>query len=91
MRTGVVTALDPPREAVFRQPMALRPRFAGTIDSTVTMRVSEPDATTGTVRVTRLVELGIPRRLALLRGIVVRRYAAESERMLRALASVAED
>ncbi|RNB52436.1 hypothetical protein EDM22_01715 [Agromyces tardus] len=91
VRTGVVTALDPPREAVFRQPMALRPRFAGTIDSTVTMRVSEPDASTGTVRVTRLVELGIPRRLALLRGIVVRRYAAESERMLRALASVAED
>jgi uncharacterized protein YndB with AHSA1/START domain len=90
VRTGVVTALDPPHEVVFHQPMALRPRFAGTIDSTVTMRVSEPDASTGAVRVARVVELGIPRRLALLRGIVVGRYGAESERMLRALKSFAE-
>ena len=42
------------------------------------------------MRVTRIVELGIPRRLALLRGIVVGRYGAESERMLRALKSFAE-
>jgi len=90
VRTGVVTAIDPPSEVVFHQPMVLRPRFAGTIDSTVTMRVSAPDADSGTVRVTRLVELGIPRRLVLLRAIVVRRYGSESERMLRALKSFAE-
>ena len=90
VRTGVVTAFDAPSEVVFHQPMALRPRFAGTIDSTVTMRVSAPDADSGAVRVTRLVVLGIPRRLALLRGLVVGRYGAESERMLRALKSFAE-
>jgi len=90
VRTGVVTALDAPNEVVFHQPMELRPRFAGTIDSTVTMRVSPPAADSGTVRVTRIVELGIPRRLTLLRGLVVSRYGAESERMLRALKSFAE-
>ena len=87
VRHGVVIALARPDVVAFRQPMTLRPSLAGTIDSTVTMSVS---ATAIGARVTRTVELGIPRRLALVRSIVVERYARESERMLRALKSYAE-
>lgn len=87
VRHGIVIALARPDVVAFRQPMTLRPRLAGTIDSTVTMSVS---ATAVGARVTRTVELGIPRRLALLRSVVVGRYAGESERMLAALKAAAE-
>lgn len=87
VRHGIVIALARPDVVAFRQPMTLRPRLAGTIDSTVTMSVS---ATAVGARVTRTVELGIPRRLALLRSVVVGRYAHESERMLAALKAAAE-
>lgn len=87
VRRGRVVALDRPTRIAFHQPMTLRPRIAGTIDSTVTMTVAA--AGDGT-RVTRTVELGIPRRLAIVRGLVVGRYARESERMLRALKAAAE-
>ncbi|WP_173921543.1 SRPBCC family protein [Agromyces sp. Marseille-P2726] len=86
-RRGVVIALARPDVIAFRQPMILRPRFAGTIGSTVSMSVA-PTATGA--RVTRRVELGIPRRLALLRSLIVTRYTRESERMLRSLKSTAE-
>jgi uncharacterized protein YndB with AHSA1/START domain len=86
-RRGVVIALARPDVVAFRQPMTLRPRLAGTIDSTVSMSVS---ANAIGSRVTRTVELGIPRRLALARSIVVGRYAHESERMLGALKAYAE-
>jgi uncharacterized protein YndB with AHSA1/START domain len=86
-RHGVVIALARPDVVAFRQPMTLRPRLAGTIDSTVSMSVA---ATATGARVTRTVELGIPRRLALLRGLIVARYTRESERMLQALKSAAE-
>lgn len=87
VRHGIVIALARPDVVAFRQPMTLRPRLAGTIDNTVTMSVS---ATAVGARVTRTVELGIPRRLALLRSVVVGRYAGESERMLAALKAAAE-
>lgn len=89
VRNGVVTGFDPPRTIAFHQPMRLRPRIAGTIDSVVTMTTSTPDP--GATRVTRLVELRLPRRLALLGPLIERRYRVESERMLRALKSFAED
>ena len=41
-------------------------------------------------RVTRTVELGVPKRLAPARAIIVGRYARESERMLAALKAYAE-
>ena len=87
VRRGTVIALARPDVVAFRQPMTLRPRFAGTIDSTVALSVA---ATAGGARVMRTVELGVPRRLALVRSIVVRRYALESERMLQALKAHAE-
>lgn len=87
VRHGIVIALARPDVVAFRQPMTLRPRLAGTIDSTVTMSVS---ATAVGARVTRTVQLGIPRRLAFLRSVVVGRYARESERMLAALKAAAE-
>lgn len=87
VRHGVVIALARPDVIAFRQPMTLRPRPLGTIECTVTMSVA---ATARGARVTRTVELGIPRRLALVRSLIVDRYARESERMLRALTSFAE-
>ena len=41
-------------------------------------------------RVTRTVELGIPKRLAPARSIIAGRYTSESERMLAALKAHAE-
>jgi uncharacterized protein YndB with AHSA1/START domain len=86
-RHGMVIALARPDVIAFRQPMTLRPRLAGTIDSTVTMSVA---ATAKGARVTRTVELEIPGRIGFLRSIVVGRYARESERMLQALRAAAE-
>lgn len=87
VRRGVVIAVARPDVIAFRQPMSLRPRLAGTIDSTVTMSVA---ATAMGARVTRTVELGIPRRIGFLRSVVVSRYGRESERMLAALKRHAE-
>ena len=87
VRHGVVIALARPDVVAFRQPMTLRPRLAGTIDSTVSMSIA---ATATGARVTRTVELGIPARLRLVRSLIVGRYAQESERMLRALKAYAE-
>ena len=87
VRRGMVIAIARPDVIAFRQPMTLRPRLAGTIDSTVTMSVA---ATAIGARVTRTVELGIPRRIGFLRSVVVARYARESERMLAALKRHAE-
>jgi len=87
VRHGLVIAFARPEVIAFRQPMTLRPRVAGTIDSTVSMSVS---ATAIGSRVTRTVELGVPRRLAPARAIVVGRYTRESERMLAALKAYAE-
>jgi carbon monoxide dehydrogenase subunit G len=87
IRRGTVVELKRPEVIVFHQPMTLRPRLAGTIDSTVTMSVT---ATAAGARVTRTVELGIPGRLVLARGLIVGRYGRESERMLEALKAAAE-
>ena len=87
VRHGVVIALARPDVIAFRQPMTLRPRSLGTIASTVTMSVS---ANAVGARVTRTIELGIPRRLKLVRSTIVGRYARESERMLRRLKAYAE-
>jgi uncharacterized protein YndB with AHSA1/START domain len=86
-RRGVVIALARPDVIAFRQPMTLRPRVAGTIDATVSMSVA-PTAIGS--RVTRTIELGIPKRLAPVRSIIVGRYTRESERMLAALKAHAE-
>ena len=87
VRHGVVIALARPDVIAFRQPMTLRPRSLGTIASTVTMSVS---ANSVGARVTRTIELGIPRRLKLVSSTIVGRYARESERMLRRLKVYAE-
>lgn len=87
VRHGLVIALARPDVVAFRQPMTLRPRSLGTIASTVTMSVS---ANAVGARVTRTIELGIPRRLRLVRSTIVGRYARESERMLRRLKTYAE-
>ena len=87
VRHGIVVALARPDVVAFRQPMTLRPRLAGTIESTVSMSIA---ATSAGVRVTRTVELGIPRRLAFVRSLIVDRYSRESERMLQALKAYAE-
>jgi uncharacterized protein YndB with AHSA1/START domain len=87
VRHGVVIALARPDVIAFRQPMTLRPRSLGTIASTLTMSVS---ANAVGARVTRTIELGIPRRLTLVRSTIVGRYARESERMLRRLKAYAE-
>ncbi|GAA1751826.1 SRPBCC family protein [Agromyces humatus] len=87
VRHGLVIALARPDVVAFRQPMALRPRSLGRIESTVSMSFAP---TAGGVRVTRTVDLGLPRRLALLRSFVVGRYTRESERMLAALKAYAE-
>jgi carbon monoxide dehydrogenase subunit G len=87
VRHGIVTVLDRPNVIAFRQPMTLRPRLAGTIESTVTLSVARRGAG---ARVTRTVELGLPWQLAPLRSLVIGRYTRESERMLRALKTYAE-
>ena len=87
VRRGIVIALARPDVVAFRQPMTLRPRLLGTIESTVSMSVA---ATAVGARVTRTVELGVPRRLSLVRSLVVGRYAHEGERMLHALKTYAE-
>jgi len=87
VRRGIVIALARPDVVAFQQPMTLRPRLLGTIESTVSMSVA---ATAIGARVTRTVELGVPRRLSLVRSLVVGRYAHESDRMLRALKTYAE-
>jgi carbon monoxide dehydrogenase subunit G len=87
VRRGVVTMLDRPALIAFHQPMTLRPRLAGTIDTRVAMSVAvRGDGT----RVTRTIELRLPWQLALVRSVVVGRYRRESERMLRALKTYAE-
>jgi carbon monoxide dehydrogenase subunit G len=87
VRHGIVTVLDRPNVIAFRQPMTLRPRLAGTIESTVTLSVARRG---DGARVTRTVELGLPWQLALLRSLVIGRYSRESERMLHALKAYAE-
>lgn len=87
VRHGVVTVLDRPNVISFRQPMTLRPRLAGTIESTVTLSVARRG---DGARVTRTVELGVPWQLAFLRSLVVGRYSRESERMLHELKAYAE-
>lgn len=87
VRTGTVTELDRPRLIAFHQPMVLRPRVAGTIDTTVTLSlVTRGDGT----RVTRLIELDLPPQLLPLRSVVIGRYSSESGRMLQALKAAAE-
>ena len=87
VRHGVVTILDRPRIIAFHQPMTLRPRVAGTIDTTVTLVV---EARGDGARVTRTVDLDLPGQLVPVRGIVIGRYRGESERMLWALKTFAE-
>jgi uncharacterized protein YndB with AHSA1/START domain len=87
VRHGIVTVLDRPKVIAFRQPMTLHPRVAGTIESTVTLSVAQRG---DGARVTRIVELGLPWQLAILRSLVIGRYRRESERMLHALKAYAE-
>lgn len=87
VRHGIVTMLDRPGRIAFRQPMTLRPRLAGTIDSMVVMSV---EANSRGARVTRTVELRLPWQLAIVRSVVIGRYRRESERMLHALKMYAE-
>jgi uncharacterized protein YndB with AHSA1/START domain len=81
VRNGTVTAFEPPLKVTFHQPMTLRLR-AGTIDVSVDYTLT-PSA--GSTHVTRVVTLGIPGPLWLVRPLLVRAFRQESTRTLLAL------
>jgi uncharacterized protein YndB with AHSA1/START domain len=87
VRHGAVTEFEPPTRVTFHAPMRLEPRFLGIIDITVSLRLTP---TPTSVRVRRIVTIGIPWRLKLIQPIVVRRFRMESGRTLRALKAFAE-
>ncbi|HTW85372.1 MAG TPA: SRPBCC family protein [Candidatus Sulfotelmatobacter sp.] len=82
VRNGRVVEYERPTRIAFHQPMTLRFGL-GTID--VTMRYTLEPGPQATTHVRRLVTIGIPRSLRLLRPVIVREFRAESARTLRAL------
>jgi uncharacterized protein YndB with AHSA1/START domain len=86
VRNGTVTEFERPARITFHQPMTIR-LHAGTVD--VTMRyVLVPG--TGSTRVSRTVNLGIPLPLRLLQPVLVREFRKESARTLLALKAYAD-
>lgn len=82
VRRGTVTELDRPTGVTFHQPMSMTPRFLGVIDIHVAYTITP--AAQG-VHLRRVVTLGLPLRLRLLRPVVVPPFRRESERTMRAL------
>jgi hypothetical protein len=83
VRNGEVTELEWPAKVTFRQPMTLRLR-AGILDVTLRYTLTPPSGP-GPTHVTRVVTLGIPGSLGLLRPVIVRSFRTESTRTLMAL------
>src|SRR5215472_9632969 len=81
VRHGEVTEFDRPTAITFHQPMTMILRW-GTVDVTVRYTLT-PGA--GSTHVTRVVTLGIPWSLKLLRPLLVHAFRAESSRTLLAL------
>jgi uncharacterized protein YndB with AHSA1/START domain len=86
VRNGTVTEFERPVKITFHQPMTLRLR-TGTVD--VTLRYTLTPGAGGT-HVKRVVTIGIPRSLRLLRPVLVRAFRTESGRTLRALKAYAD-
>lgn len=93
VRNGEVTELERPARVTFHQPMTMRLR-AGIIDVTLRYALtpaagsgsgSGPGSGPGTTHVTRVVTLGIPRSLTMLRPVIIRSFRSESSRTLLAL------
>jgi len=86
VRNGTVTEFERPARVTFHQPMTIR-LHAGTIDVTVRYTLT-PDA--GSTHVTRVVTLGIPWSLRLLRPVLAGAFKKESRRTLLALKAYAD-
>jgi len=93
VRNGEVTELERPAKVTFRQPMTLRLR-AGILDVTLRYTLTAPSGPgpsgPGPTHVTRVVTLGIPGSLGLVRPVIVRSFRAESARTLMALKAYAD-
>ncbi|TDV56060.1 SRPBCC family protein [Actinophytocola oryzae] len=87
VRRGVVTAMRSPETVTFHQPMTLRPRLLGVIDSAVTYTLTE---SADTVTLQRDIEITLPPALKPFAPVVVARYRKESERTLHALKNFIE-
>ena len=87
VRHGTVTEFEPPSRVSFHQPMTLKPRLLGTIDITLNVTLTP---TPTSVRVRRVVTIGIPWPLKIVQPLVVRQFRVESTRTLLALKDFAE-
>jgi uncharacterized protein YndB with AHSA1/START domain len=86
VRNGTVTEFERPTKITFHQPMTMR-LHAGTVD--ITLRYTLTPGTDGT-HVKRVVTIGIPWSLRLMRPVLVRAFRAESGRTLLALKAYAD-
>ena len=87
VRHGTVTEFEASTRVTFHQPMTMSPRLLGVIDITVSLTLTP---TPTSVHVRRVVTIGIPWPLKLVRPIVVRQFRVESGRTLLALKRFAE-
>ena len=87
VRHGTVTDLEVPTRVTFHAPMTMSPRLLGVIDITVSLTLTP---TPTSVRVSRVVTVGIPWALKLVQPLVVRQFRVESGRTLLALKRFAE-
>jgi uncharacterized protein YndB with AHSA1/START domain len=86
VRHGRVTEFERPTAVTFHQPMTMR-LHAGTVDVVMRYTLTPGD---GSTRVKRLVTLGIPWSLKVLRPVLIREFRTESTRTLLALKAYAE-
>jgi uncharacterized protein YndB with AHSA1/START domain len=87
VRHGTVTEFEPPTRVTFHAPMTLKPGFLGMIDITVRLTLTP---TASSVRVRRVVTVGIRWPLKLVQPFVMRQFRVESGRTLLALKEFAE-
>jgi uncharacterized protein YndB with AHSA1/START domain len=86
VRHGTVTEFERPTKITFQQPMTMRLR-AGILEVTLRYTLTPSGEST---RVTRVVTIEVPRRLALAQPVLVRAFRAESGRTLAALKAYAD-
>ena len=86
VRTGAVTEFERPARITFHQPMTMR-LHSGTVD--VTLRYLLAPSAGGT-HVSRVVTVGIPWPLKVIRPVIVRQFRTESSRTLQALKDYAD-
>jgi uncharacterized protein YndB with AHSA1/START domain len=87
VRHGTVTEFEPSTRVTFHAPMTMKPRLLGVMDISVTLTLSP---TPGSVRVRRVVTIGVPWALKPIQPIVVRQFRVESARTMSALKAFAE-